>query len=35
MAIDGYCMAAIGKFTGREIGVSGWVEVDQHKIDKR
>jgi acyl dehydratase len=34
MAIDGYCMAALGEFTGREIGVSGWVEVDQHKIDE-
>jgi acyl dehydratase len=34
VAIDGYCMAAFGEFTGREIGVSGWVEVDQHKIDE-
>ena len=34
MAIDGYCMAALGEFTGREIGVSDWVEVDQHKIDE-
>jgi acyl dehydratase len=34
VAIDGYCMAALGEFTGREIGVSGWVEVDQHKIDE-
>jgi acyl dehydratase len=34
VAIDGYCMAALGEFTGREIGVSDWVEVDQHKIDE-
>ena len=34
MAPDGYTMAALGTFTGREIGVSGWVEVDQHKIDE-
>ena len=34
MAIEGYCMAALGEFTGREIGVSDWVEVDQHKIDE-
>ena len=34
MAIDGYCMARLGEFTGREIGVSAWVEVDQHKIDE-
>ena len=34
MAIDGYRMGALGEFTGREIGVSGWVVVDQHKIDE-
>src|SRR5438046_7520598 len=27
-------MAALGEFTGREIGVSDWMEVDQHKIDE-
>ena len=34
MAIEGYRMTALGEFTGREIGVSAWVEVDQHKIDE-
>ena len=34
MASDGYTMAGLGSFTGREIGVSGWVEVDQHRIDE-
>jgi acyl dehydratase len=34
VAIDGYRMAALGEFAGREIGVSGWVEVDQRKIDE-
>src|SRR5258705_10918741 len=27
-------MAALSAFTGQEIGVSSWVEVDQHKIDE-
>jgi acyl dehydratase len=27
-------MASLGEFCGREIGLSGWVEVDQHKIDE-
>lgn len=34
MATDGYTMAALSEFTGQEIGVSGWVEIDQHKIDE-
>ena len=34
MASDGYTMAALSAFTGQEIGVSSWVEVDQHKIDE-
>jgi len=27
-------MAALSAFTGREIGVSSWVEIDQRKIDE-
>lgn len=34
MASDGYTMAALNTFTGKEIGVSSWVQIDQHKIDE-
>jgi acyl dehydratase len=34
VAPDGYTMAALSTFSGREIGVSAWVEIDQHKIDE-
>jgi len=33
MAIPGYSMTTLGEFTGREIGVSGWITVDQQRID--
>jgi acyl dehydratase len=34
MSIPGYTMATIAEYTGREIGVSGWVAVDQRRIDE-
>jgi acyl dehydratase len=34
MSIPGYTMATIANCTGREIGVSGWLTVDQHRIDE-
>jgi len=34
MAATGYTMATLAQFTGREIGVSGWMSVDQHRIDE-
>jgi acyl dehydratase len=33
MTIPGYCMATAAQFVGRELGVSGWVVVDQDRID--
>ncbi|KWR90479.1 MaoC family dehydratase [Cupriavidus sp. IDO] len=33
MSIPGYSMATLGKFVGRELGVSDWVLVDQARID--
>ena len=33
MPPPGYSMANLPAFAGREIGVSGWVTVDQHRID--
>src|SRR6478672_8123691 len=33
MGLSGYSMATLGEFTGREIGVSGWVAIDQQRID--
>ena len=34
MALTGYTMATLAQFTGREIGASDWVTVDQHRIDE-
>jgi acyl dehydratase len=33
MALEGYTLAAIGDFVGRELGVSGWITIDQKRID--
>jgi acyl dehydratase len=33
MALDGYTLTAIGDFIGKELGVSGWITVDQRRID--
>ncbi len=33
MALPGYSMTTLSKFTGQEIGVSAWVAVDQRRID--
>ncbi|HET7098429.1 MAG TPA: MaoC family dehydratase [Casimicrobiaceae bacterium] len=34
MAPAGYTMATIAEHTGREIGVSGWLTIDQQRIDE-
>src|SRR5437899_9377758 len=34
MAPPDYCMATLQQFAGREIGVSGWTAIDQHRIDE-
>jgi len=34
LAPDGYTMATIAEFTGREIGVSDWMMLDQRRIDE-
>jgi acyl dehydratase len=33
MGIQGYSVATLGDFVGRELGVSDWVVVDQARID--
>lgn len=33
MAIEGYSMATLDAFVGKELGVSEWVEIDQARID--
>ncbi|HEX6542319.1 MAG TPA: MaoC family dehydratase [Ktedonobacterales bacterium] len=33
MALEGYTLATIGDFVGKELGVSDWVIVDQQRID--
>jgi len=33
MALEGYTLATIGDFVGKELGVSGWITVDQRRID--
>jgi acyl dehydratase len=33
MTIAQYCMATASQFIGRELGASGWVVVDQDRID--
>ena len=34
MAPAGYTMATIADYTGREIGLSDWMTIDQHRIDE-
>jgi len=34
MAPAGYTMATIADYTGREIGLSDWMMIDQHRIDE-
>ncbi|HEU5349670.1 MAG TPA: MaoC family dehydratase [Ktedonobacterales bacterium] len=33
MALEGYTLATIGDFVGKELGVSGWITVDQQRIN--
>jgi acyl dehydratase len=33
MALEGYTLATIADFVGKELGVSGWITVDQQRID--
>jgi acyl dehydratase len=34
MVIPGYSMSTLTSFTGRELGVSNWTTLDQHRIDE-
>ncbi len=34
MALEGYTLAAIADFVGKELGVSDWITVDQQRIDE-
>ena len=34
MSPTGYTMATLSGWIGREIGLSGWITVDQHRIDE-
>ena len=34
MALTGYSMATLAEFKGKELGVSDWLTVDQHRIDE-
>ena len=34
MIIAGYGMATLGSFVGKELGVSGWLRVEQERIDE-
>jgi acyl dehydratase len=34
MSAAGFTMATVAAHVGREIGVSGWLAVDQHRIDE-
>jgi acyl dehydratase len=34
MSTAGFTMATVAEHVGREIGVSGWLTVDQHRIDE-
>jgi acyl dehydratase len=34
VALEGYTLATIGDFVGRELGVSDWVTVDQQRINE-
>jgi acyl dehydratase len=33
MALEGYTLATIADFVGKELGVSGWITIDQQRID--
>jgi acyl dehydratase len=33
MALEGYTLAAIADFVGKELGVSDWITIDQRRID--
>jgi acyl dehydratase len=33
MALEGYTLAAIADFIGKELGVSDWITIDQQRID--
>src|SRR5258708_39926122 len=34
MAIEGFTLATISEFVGRELGVSDWIVVDQERINQ-
>jgi acyl dehydratase len=34
VALEGYTLATIGDFVGKELGVSSWVTIDQQRIDE-
>ena len=34
MAAETYHLATIGQFVGRELGVSGWIAIEQERIDR-
>ena len=34
MTLEGYSMATIGEFVGHELGVSGWIVINQVRIDQ-
>ena len=34
MALEGYTLATIGDFVGKELGVSDWITVDQQRINE-
>src|SRR5215467_7106694 len=34
MALEGYTLAAVKDFVGKELGVSDWLTVDQERIDQ-
>jgi acyl dehydratase len=33
MALEGYTLATIANFVGKELGVSDWITIDQQRID--
>lgn len=33
MALEGYTLATIGDFVGKELGVSDWITIDQQRIN--
>ena len=34
MTINGYSMLSAGEFVGQELGVTDWIVIDQHRIDR-